>query len=240
MKINIYNSYEEMSQNASEFVVTYINKNKEDLLCFAAGNSPEGTYDNMVKAYYAGKLDISKSKLVSLDEWLGIDVDNEGGCINFVNKKIIGPMDIKKENTCMFDGCAENPEAECSKIDSFIFENGRIGLMVVGVGMNGHIALNEPGTSFNLYSHAIELDEVTRNVAQKYFSKAQELTGGITLGLKHLMESRTLIVIADGQKKAEIMKRAINGEVTEALPASIIQKHPNCFVFLDKEAGSLL
>ena len=112
--------------------------------------------------------------------------------------------------------------------------------MLVGIGMNGHIGFNEPGASFNNLSHVIDLDEITKSVGQKYFKEKMELGKGITIGFKHLLDCRKVYLMANGTKKAEVIKKTVEGPVTEDFPASIMQKHDNGFVIVDDEAASLL
>jgi glucosamine-6-phosphate deaminase len=112
--------------------------------------------------------------------------------------------------------------------------------MLVGVGMNGHIALNEPNTAFNIYAHVSDLEEITKSVGQKYFAKNTVLSQGITLGLGHLQEAKLPILIANGNRKAKVIQKALNGDVTEQLPASIFQKLKNGLVMLDEEAAQEL
>jgi 6-phosphogluconolactonase/glucosamine-6-phosphate isomerase/deaminase len=149
-------------------------------------------------------------------------------------------MQIKPDKIQFFDADAQNLDVACTAMDDFIKEKGPIDIMLVGVGMNGHIGLNEPGTDFDLYSHYSPLAPVTISVAQKYFKKETPLREGITLGLKHLEEANTAILIAAGIKKAEIIAEALQGDVTEQLPASIFQAHPSAFVLLDEDAASKL
>jgi len=113
-------------------------------------------------------------------------------------------------------------------------------MMLLGAGMNGHLGLNEPGTSFDLYSHIVDLDETTRIVGQKYFSGKVTLTSGITLGLKYVMEAKTVILQLNGIRKAEVVKRLIESEVSSAFPASAVKTHLNSFLLLDKEAARYL
>ena len=112
--------------------------------------------------------------------------------------------------------------------------------MIVGIGMNGHIGFNEPGVSFDNYSHVIELDDTTVTVGQKYFKSAVDLGKGITLGLKHLQESKKVLLIANGTKKAEVIKKTVEEKMTTSFPASIMQSHPNGFVMVDEQAAGLL
>ena len=125
-------------------------------------------------------------------------------------------------------------------MDKVIRDKGGIDIMVVGIGMNGHIGFNEPGVSFDKYCHVTYLDNTTQSVGQKYFKQQSVLKQGITLGLKHLMEARKVILIANGSKKAEVIKKALEGDVNDTMPASIMQVHPHGLVMIDEEAGSLL
>ena len=125
-------------------------------------------------------------------------------------------------------------------MDKVISDKGGIDIMIVGIGMNGHIGFNEPGTSFTSLSHVAELDEVTKSVGQKYFDGPVELGKGITIGFEHLMNTKKVFLMANGSKKAEVIKKTIEGPVTENFPASIMQQHANCFIVIDEEAGSLL
>ena len=117
---------------------------------------------------------------------------------------------------------------------------GGIDLMLVGIGMNGHVGFNEPGVSLRLKSHVVELDEVTQKVGQKYFTQEMILKQGVTLGLKNLEEAKTLLLLASGSKKAEIIRKTLEEEVNEKVPASFVRKHPDSHVFLDTGAASLL
>jgi 6-phosphogluconolactonase/glucosamine-6-phosphate isomerase/deaminase len=150
------------------------------------------------------------------------------------------PLKIQNDKIHFFDGASQDLVAECKRIDNFISEKGHIDLVMVGLGLNGHIGLNEPGVDFDLYSHFSPLDEKTKEVAQKYFTDKVLLTKGITLGPRHLLEAEVAILIASGINKAEIIKKALEQEVSNSVPASILQNHRDAYVFLDQNAASLL
>lgn len=149
-------------------------------------------------------------------------------------------MQLNPSQYFLFDSLAENVEAECKKMDAVIAEKGGIDIMLVGIGMNGHIGFNEPGTSFTSLSHVIELDDTTKSVGQKYFKEKTVLHKGITIGLGHLMNAKKVFLKADGKRKAEVIKKTVEGEVNESFPASIMQQHANGFVVVDEEAALLL
>ena len=121
-----------------------------------------------------------------------------------------------------------------------IEEKGPVDLMIVGVGMNGHIGFNEPGAEIDSTAHVSILDETTRTVGKKYFETEVPITKGITLGLKQVMETKTLVMIANGKKKAPVIKRAVENEITTSFPASLIRRHKNSFLLIDREASTEL
>jgi galactosamine-6-phosphate isomerase len=130
--------------------------------------------------------------------------------------------------------------AECKRIDDLLFAHGGADMIIVGVGLNGHIGLNEPGSSFDNYCHISELAEITISTGQKYFSTNTPLSKGITIGLKHLLEAKTAILIATGERKAEIMSEIIDADVSETLPATVFKLHKNAYIWLDKAASKLI
>jgi glucosamine-6-phosphate isomerase len=240
MKISIYENYNALSKSAADYIVDYINNKPQSVLSFPSGNSATGTIEYLVHYAKEGKVDFSQCYFVGLDEWIGFGENKEGGCKHYIYSKMLTPLQINDEKVIHFDGLASDLDKECERIDQFIATRGPIDLMIVGIGINGHIGLNEPGVSFDLYSHYTPLDTITKKVAQKYFREKTELTDGITLGLRHLMEAKVAILLANGEKKAEIVATALKGPVTNNVPASIIQNHPDSLVFLDDQAASLL
>lgn len=240
MKTLIYDDFDQLSKAAADLITDLVQSKPDSLLCLPSGDSPSKIISYLVEYAGRGKVDFSRCTFVGLDEWVGMDGNHEGSCKHYLYKHLFTPLKIKPENIMVFDGLAADLGKECKRIDQYILKNGGIDIMMVGIGLNGHIGLNEPGTSPDLYSHHTKLDPLTKTVAQKYFNQETILTEGITLGLKHFMEAKTAILIANGGKKAAIVSKAINGEVTGQIPASIIQKHPNSYVFLDGEAASEL
>ena len=240
MKVNIYQTYHDMSAATADFVVDVVAKKPTALLCLPSGDTPTKTLQLLVEYSRAKKIDFSKCRFVGLDEWVGMDRTSEGSCQQYIYTNFFDPLKIPQENIVFFNAKAEDLKKECKLVDDFIFKNGPIDLVLVGVGTNGHIGLNEPGASFNWYSHYIELEESTKKAAQKYFSETKTLHQGITLGLRHILDAKITVVIANGLKKAGIIQKIIEGEVTENIPGSVLQRHANCYFFLDKEAGSLL
>ena len=163
-----------------------------------------------------------------------------GSCRNMMDRDLFLPVGVAESNIVFFDALTKNPQRECDRMNQYIASRGGLDIMLVGVGLNGHIAMNEPGASFDLYAHVSDLSEETKQVGQKYFSSQTALSKGLTLGLKHLAESKLPILMANGSKKAPIIKAALTGPVNTAIPASIIQTLPQALVMLDEEAAVLL
>jgi len=229
-----------MSRAAADLVVEQVCQKPASLICFPSGESPAGMFSYLVEDARTGKVDLSSCRFVGLDEWVGMDGDDEGSCTQFLNEHFFGPMGVKPPRVKFFDARAADLDAACKDMDDFIRQHGPLDMMIVGIGMNGHIGLNEPGTDFNLYAHHAPLDPVTITVGQKYFKTATKLTGGITLGLKHLQDAKMPLLIAAGAKKADIIKKALQGEVTVQLPASIFQSLESAVVLLDEDAAGML
>lgn len=240
MKQIIYNDYSELSVKTAEQIATIISKKPDALLCFPAGETSVGTFKQLIELNTSGKISFKHCKIVGLDEWANIGEMRNENCFSFLKKHLFDHIDYYDKNLCFFDGESTELEQECIKTDNFIKKNGPIDMILLGVGMNGHLGLNEPGTYFDLYSHIVNLDETTKVVGQKYFSDKVDLTTGISLGLKYIMEAKTVILQMNGAKKAEVARRLIDSEISTAFPASVVKSHLNAFLLLDKEASKYL
>lgn len=240
MKIFIEEDYELMSCRAADEVMHIAEPIKNPVLCTATGDSPKGLYKEMIDRIGKKNIDVSGWYFVGLDEWLGMNGKDEGSCRFHLNNDLLNPLRVRENRICFFDGSAKNIENEIQKTDDFIKAQGGIDMIIVGLGMNGHIGMNEPGTDSSLHSHISEIDIITQKTGQKYFAKQQNLSHGITLGIASVMEARNVILLANGYKKAEIIQKVLEGEISEKIPASLLRKHKNFSIYLDKEAAGLL
>jgi glucosamine-6-phosphate isomerase len=240
MQLNIYKDYETLSSHAADEIIGLLKTKPDAVLCLAAGDTPRLTYSLLAEKATQQRVDFSRCTFIGLDEWVGIPPQNEGSCHFFLRNQLFNPLHISSSQIHLFDALAEDLNKECEMMDNIITKKGGIDLMLVGVGMNGHIGFNEPGVSFDKYSHVIDLDETTESVGQKYFTQSTTLKQGITLGLNHLTQARRVLLIANGIKKAKVIRKAIEEEVNANMPASVIQSHELGMVMIDEEAGSLL
>ncbi|MCF2446270.1 glucosamine-6-phosphate deaminase [Dyadobacter sp. CY345] len=240
MELKVYPSKDAMSKAAADLVVAQVQKKANSILCFPSGESPLIVLEYLVKYGKEKVVDFDRCHFVGLDEWIGMNENDEGSCKHFMYSKFFKLLNIREEQIVFFDGMAADLDEECQKMDAYIKDNGPIDLIMVGLGMNGHIGLNEPGTDFKLYAHQAELDPITVEVAQKYFQKSTELSGGITLGLQHLMEAKMAVLIVSGGKKSGILKEVLTNSVTNEIPGTIVQSHANAYVLVDEDAASKL
>ena len=240
MNLLICESYDALSKTAADMVVEQLKQKPASLLCFPSGESPTGMLKYLVNYGIEGKADFSKCFFIGLDEWLGMSSNSEGSCSHYLYAHFFSPLNIDPAKITLFNGLAADPETECERINSYLAAYGPIDMMIVGVGLNGHLGLNEPGADPEARAHVNDLDPLTVTVAQKYFAGETYLTHGLTLGLKNLQEAKTAVLIAGGSKKAAIIAKALKGEVTPAMPASIMQRLDNGYVLLDRDAAALL
>jgi len=240
LKQIIYKDYKELSVKTAEMIAAIITDKPDALLCFPAGETSVGTFKCLIDLNKRGKISFKNCRIVGLDEWAHIGKMKMENCFSFMKKHLFNHIDYSQENLCFFDGESQDLKNECVKTDEFIRKNGPVDMMLLGVGMNGHLGLNEPGTSFDLNSHIVTLADTTKVVGQKYFSGNVKLTVGISLGIRHILESKTLILQMNGSKKRELVKLLVDSEITTSFPASAAKAHKNSFLLLEKEAAIYL
>lgn len=237
MKLIINNTYEEMSRKAVNDLLGILQLITNPLMCTASGDSPKGMYKELIKQIKEKEIDISGWNFLSLDEWAGMNGSDEGSCRFHLNNDLFGPLNVTESKIIFFDGRSSDLPAECNRIENYIKEHGRIDVAIVGLGMNGHVGMNEPGTPENSRTHVAEIDSTTQAVGQKYFKREQKITHGLTLGLATLMEASNIMLLVSGSKKASIVKKILEEEISEQLPAGILHHHNNFHVYLDKDAA---
>jgi glucosamine-6-phosphate deaminase len=232
--------YEEMSKKAADLAAEAIPHDRESLISFPGGDTPLGFVRSFTDAANAGRIDLSRTRYVSLDEWVGLGPEDEGSCAWFNQTQLLGRLQKPFLETHIINGKAADMREECRSLDSFIEQWGPLDLSVLGIGLNGHLGFNEDGVDFNLNAHLIPLSASTRSVMRKYFTRDHNPDHGVSQGLRQIMAARCVILMANGAHKAAILQRAFHGPVDNSVPASILQGHPNCFVVADREAAAAL
>lgn len=204
------------------------------VLGLATGSSPETLYQEMVNS----DLDFSNMLAFNLDEYVGLAADNEQSYHYFMQEHLFKFKPFKA--TYIENGLAKNLEAEVERYEQLL-QAHTIDVQILGIGVNGHIGFNEPGTSFDSLTHVTNLTESTIQANKRFFNDISEVpTKALTMGIKSILQSKQIILLAYGKAKAPIIKRLLSGEVTEEVPASALQKHPNVTIIIDEEAASLL
>ncbi|MBC9914416.1 glucosamine-6-phosphate deaminase [Chitinophaga varians] len=238
MEIRIYPTYEALSAKAAERVLLLMSGYETPLLCPASGDTPAGLYKALSARYQVRKAEMDTWSFVGLDEWVGLNGNDEGSCRYFIDKTLFHPLQVAGERICFFDGRAAGLPKECDEAELFIRKRNGIDVAILGLGMNGHIAMNEPGCVADGRAQVVALHPVTKLVGQKYFTQQLELEEGITLGLGTLLESRHIILMVSGKHKSRIVRKMLEEPATNELPASLLLRHPSVTIFLDEDAAS--
>lgn len=236
-KIFVLDNYEEVSKKASEEVIKVVEKGNVTL-GLATGSSPVGMYKLLVEAHKNG-LSFNQVTTVNLDEYVGIRREHSQSYYHFMFEHLFKHVDVKYENIHIPFG-QDSSEKMIQDYEEFL-SNHPQDLQVLGIGSNGHIGFNEPGTSFDSTVHVIELKKETREDNARFFDSIEDVpTHAITMGIKDIMRAKEIVFIATGEKKAQAVYEMIYGKVSEEVPCTILQKHENVIVIVDKEAGKLL
>jgi len=241
MKVVICSSYEEESMKAVEIFARRMREKPNIVLGLATGGTPVGTYKELIRLHKEEGLDFSQATTFNLDEYAGLSPSHPQSYRYFMDKNLFDEINIKKENTHILSGLAEDLEAECASFEERIASAGGIDLQLLGIGSNGHIAFNEPGTARNSRTHVVDLAESTIRDNARFFDDPSEVPRqALTMGIGTIMEAREIVLLASGGGKARAIANSVEGPVTEEVPASILQDHACVTFIVDKEGASLL
>lgn len=230
---------EEINQIVSKEIIDLINKNNNCVLGLATGSTPEGVYKLLVEAYNKKEVSFENVKSYNLDEYVGLEETHNQSYRYFMNSHLFNHIDIKLENTHIPSN--KDDENNLEIYDQKIKEAGGIDIQILGIGSNGHIAFNEPGTSFNSNTHIVTLNESTISDNSRFFNSIDEVPKqAITMGLNSIMQAKRIILIAFGKNKQDAIYKMMALDPSEELPASILQNHPNVTIYCDEDAASLL
>ena len=233
MQCTILPTYEACCQVIADELTALLREKPDATLCLAAGHSSLGVFDAMVALQDSGRADFSRVRIIGLDEWSGKAKEDDGSCAGFLYRNCFDRLPIPQSHIRLFNGMYADAAAECRAMEDAIRESGGIDYMLLGMGMNGHLALNEPGTPFALGAHETALSETTRVVGQKYFAQQTSLSGGITLGIRNILESRRIVLIVNGAHKKDVFQQLMASPVTEAFPASVLKDAPNTLILAE-------
>ena len=207
-------------------------------LCLPAGHTPMRIFAAMANYVKRGQASFREAEVFMLDEFGGLSPDDPGLCVQQLRRGLIDQIDLPPEQFHFLHPEAENIDHECLRYDQAIGEG--FDLTLLGVGLNGHLGMNEPGTPADRTTHSVVLHPTTVEASRRYLTHAQAPTWGLTVGLKQLLESKEVWLLACGASKADIIQRTLKGDITPEVPASLLRPHPNSFLFVDAAAGANL
>lgn len=241
MKILVFEKEEHLDAYVGEYICHFIRNHSQPVIGFATGSTPLGVYRYFIDNYQAQKVSFRQVKAFNLDEYVGLTPSHPRSFASAMKNELFSHIDILPENINALDGSKENMDEECQRYESLIDANP-IDIQILGIGMDGHIAYNEPGSPLDGACHVVDLHQESIESSLDYgFDHIEDVpTQGVTQGIGTIMKAKQLIMMAKGEKKADLVKRMIYGEVTSDFPSSIIQRHPNVIICLDRSAASQL
>lgn len=238
MNIYILEDYEAVSKKASQMLSAQVTLNPKSVLGLATGSTPELMYKYLVAMYQNDLIDFSEVTTFNLDEYYNISKDNEQSYYYYMNKHFFDHVNIDRNNINIPSGFVDDIEKFCEEYDEAIFNAGKIDFQVLGIGTNGHIGFNEPDVHFEAGTHLVTLDKKTIEANSRFFANKDEVPKkAISMGIRNIMQSKIVLLLATGENKIEAIEEMLFGEVTPNLPASILQVHNNVTVIVDNVIG---
>ena len=240
MKVIVVENYEEMSAKAAEILTDIVKNNPKAVLGLATGSSPIGTYQNMAKDHKENGTSYKDVVTVNLDEYVGLTSDHNQSYAYFMYENLFKNIDVPMASTNLPSGSAKDLQAECDRYNALL-EQYQQDVQVLGLGSNGHIGFNEPGTPFDSVTHLVDLTENTIKDNSRLFASIDEVPRqALSMGIKNIMNAKSILVVVSGKNKAAAVYGMVKGEITPDLPASVLQLHPFVTVICDKDAASML
>lgn len=237
MKIIRVANYEEMSKHAGKLIADKVRSNPRMTLGLATGSTPLGVYQYLIQDHQENGTSYQEILSINLDEYIGLPYGDPNSYHFFMKKNLFNHIDINPDHTHVPNGNAKNLDEECDRYETFIREAGGIDLQILGLGQNGHIGFNEPGTAFTSRTHIVNLSQNTREANSRFFKSMAEVpTQAITMGIASILDSREIFLLVSGVKKAEAVARLLTGNVSEDFPASALNQHANVTIIADEEA----
>lgn len=234
MKLIITKDKKEAVKKAAEIISNLIIKKPDSVLQLATGSTMIPLYNELVRLYKKGKINFSKISTFNLDEYTGLKFNDKESYHYYMNKYLFNKVNIQKCNTYFPSSNKKEYEKEMNKL-------GGIDLTILGIGINDHIAFNEPGSSFKSTTRKVRLSEATLKANSKLFPTINKIPKeAYTVGIKTIMKSKKIILLAFGLKKSEAVRKALKEPIKEEIPASILRKHNNATFIIDKEASKKL
>lgn len=241
MQVKIFNNLDELSLVAAKIVSDAIRSNSRLVLGLPTGSTPLKMYSELVRMHQEENLDFSQVTTFNLDEYVGLTDNHEHSYHMYMKRNFFDFVNLKPENCHLLNGVAQDLEKECVDYEKLIGACGGIDLQILGLGVNGHIAFNEPGSAADSHTRVVDLALDTIKANSRFFVSLDEVPKkALTMGIGTIMKAKQIILLANGEIKADAVYKSVKGPITENVPASILQKHPNCTFLIDRLAASKL
>lgn len=241
MQVHLFDSASQVGQAAAMLIGAQLLGKPNSVLGLATGSSPISTYQELIRLHCAGVLDFSSTITFNLDEYCRLPVEHPCSYHRFMKEQLFGHVNLRAENTHVPNGNAEDLSAECARYDQAIAKAGGIDLQLLGIGHNGHIGFNEPSDQFVYGCHVVRLTQSTLEANRRFFdSEADVPREAVSLGVGSIMNAKRVILIATGEDKAVVVRKAIQEDIDPETQASILRTHPNVLFLLDKAAAARL
>lgn len=239
MRIYKAKDYEDMSRKAANIISAQVIMKPDCVLGLATGSTPIGLYKQLVEWFEKGDLDFSKVQTVNLDEYKGLNRENDQSYYYFMHDNLFDHINIPEENTHLPNGMEMDSEKECARYTKLIQSMGGVDLQLLGIGHNGHIGFNEPSESFDKEVHCVNLTQSTIEANKRFFTSADDVPKqAYTMGIKTIMQAKKILIVANGEGKADIVRDAFFGPITPQVPASVLQLHNDVTLVADEAALS--
>jgi glucosamine-6-phosphate deaminase len=238
VRAHVFPDYEAMSTAAADAVAQSLEEDPSTVLMLPTGITPLGMYRRLVEMHRTEGLSFAGATFFNLDEYLGLTPDHEASYHVYMKENFYGLINADPARIFVPDGSASDPEVECERYEAAIAEAGGIDVGVLGIGRNGHIGFNEPGAPFDSRTRVVELSESTRKINAADFEADRTPGRAITVGMATIFASSAVVLLASGTNKAGAVAAAVEGDVSESMPASMLRNHPNASLFLDEDAAS--
>jgi len=241
MKIYQADSYLSMCRKAANIISAQMILYPRSVLGLATGSTPLGIYRQLIEWYKKGDLDFAEVTTFNLDEYAGLPPEHPQSFRAFMNQNLFDQVNINPSQIQFLNGMSDQIAVECTRYDDLIRSKGGIDMQLLGIGHNGHIGFNEPGSAFDKETHYVQLTESTKQANARFFDPAETVPDhAFTMGIKAIMQARKILLAVSGGSKATILKQALAGPVTPEVPGSILQLHPELTVVADSDALSEL
>lgn len=241
MKLVIVKDYDDLSKQAARLIADEVTRRPATILGLATGGTPVGMYRELIAIHQKEGVDFSQASSFNLDEYVGLPGTHPQSYRTYMDENLFSHINLPADKTNIPRGDVKDLGAECKRYEQAIVAAGGIDIQVLGIGNNGHIGFNEPGSTKDTTTRVVQLTDSTIEANARYFDTVEEVpTQAVSMGIQTILGAKKIILLASGKAKAEAVQRMLEGEATPDVPASLLQQHPDVTVIVDEEAASAL